>query len=141
MNEKSTEELTHEIKDATDIEDYMQRNRRQMITQDLPEYLHELLNARNLKRADIVRDAHIDRPYLYQIFSGKKKPSRDKLIAIAFGMRLSAEETQKMLRISGGRELYARIERDALILFALHQNRSLFEANKLLCEHNCQPII
>ncbi len=55
-----------------------------------------------------------------RIFAGEKIPSRDKLIALAFGLRLSEEETIKLLKISGNRELYARDERDALILFALY---------------------
>ena len=131
MNSKTTEELVHEIKNATDIEDF---------TQTLTEYLCDLLKAKKLKRTDVVRESLIYRPYLYQIFSGKKKPSRDKLIAIAFGMRLSVEETQRMLKIADHRELYARIERDALILFALYQNYSLLEVNHLLYEHSCAPV-
>ena len=37
-----------------------------------------------------------------------------KLIAIAFGRYLSGDETQKMLKISGNRELYERGARDAI---------------------------
>lgn len=58
-----------------------------------------------------MRGSQLDRAYVYQIFSGEKTPSRDKLIAIAFGMNLSDEETQKMLKLSGNRELYARDQR------------------------------
>ena len=61
-----------------------------------------------------------------------KTPSRDKLIAIAFGMHLSGDETQKMLKISGNRELYARDARDAIILFCLQRKMVIYEANDLL---------
>lgn len=83
-----------------------------------------------------MRGSLLDRAYVYQIFSGEKTPSRDKLIALAFGLCLSDQEAQKMLKHSGNRELYARDERDALILFALQHKKNIFETNELLISHN-----
>lgn len=76
----------------------------------------------------------LDRAYVYQIFSGDKTPSRDKLIAVAFGLKLSDDETQQMLKLSGNRALYAKDQRDAVILFALHHKKTILEANDLLFE-------
>lgn len=135
MKNKSTDELNHEIKDATNIEDYLVRNKENMLTSNLPEYLNRLLTQKGLKRADVMRNSQLGRAYVYQIFSGKKTPSRDKLIAIAFGMGLSDDETQKMLKLTCNRELYARDERDALILFALQKKKTVFEVNESLVDH------
>lgn len=41
-----------------------------------------------------------------------------------------------MLKLSGNRELYARDERDALILFALQHQKTILETNDLLFDHN-----
>lgn len=135
MNSKSTDELSNEIKAATDIEDYLIRNKGNMLTLSLPEYLNMLLLQKGMKKADVVRSSTLGRTYIYKIFSGEKVPSRDKLLAIAFGLGLSDEETQKMLKLSGNRELYARDERDALILFALQRKKSIWEINELLDKH------
>ena len=62
-------------------------------------------------------------------------PSRDKLITLAFGLGLSVDETQTMLKISGYKELYARSRRDSVMLFALNQNNTLLEVNEMLYEH------
>ena len=132
---KTTEELNHEIKAATDIQDYLISNKQNILTCSLPEHLNMLLTQKGLSKADVIRDCLLDRVYVYQIFAGRKAPSRDKLIALAFGLHLSVEETQKMLKISGNGELYARIERDALIRFALHRKMTIFEVNELLLEH------
>lgn len=137
---KTTDELNHEIKAATDIEDYLTKNTQNMLTCSLPEHLHMLLAKKGIDRTDVVRDSLLDRVYVYQIFSGRKKPSRDKLIALAFGLHLSDDETQKMLKLSGNKELYSRVERDALILFSLHQKKSIFETNELLSDHNFTPL-
>ena len=129
-------ELTHEITNSTDVEDYLKKNKKHLLTQCLSEYLNMLLSEKELSRADVVRNSLLDRVYVYQIFSGKKTPSRDKLIALAFGLCLSDVETQKLLKLSGNRELYARDERDVLILFALQRKKTIFEVNELLFSHN-----
>lgn len=136
MNLKTTEELNHEIKSATNIEDFLIKNKKHLLIHSLPQYLNTLLIQKGISRADVVRGSLLDRTYVYQIFSGEKTPSRDKLIAIAFGMRLSDEETQKMLKISSNRELYAKDERDTIILFALQRKKNIFGVNELLTGHN-----
>lgn len=137
---KTTDELNHEIKAATDIEDYLEKNRGNMLTHSLPQYLEMLLSQKGISRADVVRGSLLSRAYVYQIFSGEKTPSRDKLIAIAFGLSLSDDETQKMLKLSGNRELYARDERDALILFSLQQKKTIMETNELLFNHSLKVL-
>ncbi|MDE7275854.1 MAG: helix-turn-helix domain-containing protein [Lachnospiraceae bacterium] len=132
---KSTEELTHEIKSATDIEDYLIQNKEELQLPHLSDALHLLLSQKEISRADVVRDSLLDRAYVYQIFSGERTPSRDKLIAIAFGLHLSDTQTQTILKLSCNRELYAREERDALILFALQREMTIMEANDLLFAH------
>ncbi|MCI8624196.1 MAG: helix-turn-helix domain-containing protein [Provencibacterium sp.] len=133
---KTTAELRHEIQTAADIEDYLVRNREQMLHGTLSQYLNRLLSQKGRSRAEVVRGSLLDRAYVYQIFSGEKLPSRNKLIAVAFGLGLSDKETQKMLKLSGNRELYARDERDALILFALQRKKTIFETNDLLMNHS-----
>ncbi|GFI17352.1 MAG: XRE family transcriptional regulator [Lachnospiraceae bacterium] len=132
---KTTEQLNHEIKEAGNIQDFLVSNQNNILTTSLSEHLRTLLFERNLQKKDIIHNSLLDRVYVYQIFAGRKFPSRNKLIALAFGMRLSVEETQKLLKISGNRELYARDERDAIILFALHHNMTISDANELLYEH------
>lgn len=122
MLSKSTDELNHEIRNATDMEDYLKRNKGNMITSSLSEHLNLLLSQKGLKSRCCTRlivGSGIRIPNIFW----RKTPSRDKLIAIAFGLKLSDDETQKMLKISGNRELYARDKRDALILFALQHKR------------------
>lgn len=135
MKKKTTDELNHEIKAATDVEDYIEENKGSFITTELSAHLNALLSQKRLKIADVIRGSLLGRSYVYQIFAGGKKPSRDKLIALAFGLRLSDEETQKMLRLSGNRELYVRDERDALLLFSIQRKKNIIETNEVLIDH------
>lgn len=136
----TTDELNNEIKAATDIEDYLTHRKEQMLSGSVTWHLNKLLAEKGISRADVVRGSQIDRTYVYQIFSGEKKPSRDKLIALAFGLRLTDEETQRLLKLSGNRELYARDERDVLILFSLQKGKSVVETDEILYAHGLSTL-
>lgn len=128
----STEELSHQIEEATNIEDFLNANREYMLSGSLSQHLTALLAEKKISKADVVRGSLLDRAYVYQIFSGERRPSRDKLLALSFGLRLTADETQKMMKLSGNRELYVRDQRDAIILFALQHHKTIMETNELL---------
>lgn len=128
----STEELNHQIEEATNIEDFLNANREYMLSGSLSLHLTALLAEKKISKADVVRGSLLDRAYVYQIFSGERRPSRDKLLALSFGLRLTADETQKLMKLSGNRELYARDQRDAIILFALQHHKTIMETNELL---------
>ena len=141
MNEKvSSAGLGFQLKDVLSIGTYFAKNKEHMLNQTLSEHLHMLLQEKGLKRADVGEGSHLDKAYVYQIFSGDRKPSRDKLIAIAFGLRLNEEETQRMLKLSGNLELYVRDERDALILFSIQRGKNIFDTNFLLDEYGFLPL-
>ena len=127
-----TDASVKDLLKATSIEGFLAGNQDNMLTMNLSEYLMALLRQKKLKRADVIRDSHLEHAYVYQIFDGKKKPSRDKLIAIAFGLHLNVEETQRMLRLGGCSELYARVGRDAVILFAVSRGMNIGETDGLL---------
>ena len=107
----------------------------------LSEYLMLLLKQKKLKRADVVRDSGLEKAYVYQIFSGEKKPARDKLIAIAFGLHLNSKETQRMLKLGGCSELYVKQTRDAIIMLAIHQRKDIWETDELLADNGCSTFL
>jgi len=132
--------LNDELKNTKNIDDYLNKNRKNMIPRNLSMHLEMLLLQKGISKAEVVRDSNLDRKYTYQIFSGEKTPSRDKLIAIAFGLHLSDDETQTMLKLSGNRELYVRDDRDAIILFALQREMNIFKTNELLFDHGFEAL-
>ncbi len=129
------------LKQAADFEDFLAKNKENMIEESLSEYLMLLLKEKGLKRSDVVRNSHLDKSYVFQIFSGEKKPSRDKLIAIAFGLQLTAEETQRMLKLGGCSELYPRKKRDALILFGIQHGKDIYEVDDMLDQRGLSTLL
>ena len=74
--------------------------------------------------------------YGYQIFSGKRIPSRDKLISISFGLELSLEETQTLLKYAGFAPLYPKQKRDSLLIWGKNHQFSIYQINELLYTEN-----
>lgn len=128
----SSAAAANNLANAENIEDFLAENQKYMLGMALSKYLMLLLQQKKLKRAAVVRDSGLEKAYVYQIFDGKKRPSRDKLIAIAFGLHLNEEETQRMLKLGGWSELYPRVERDAVILFAIQRGKDIAATNDSL---------
>ncbi len=137
---KTTDELIHEIKTSTDILDYLEKNSGEMQVDSLPEYLKDWLRRKGLSKADVVRRSNLNRAYVYQIFLGRKYPSRDKVIALAFGLGLDSDEAQTLLKQAGYRELYPRDPRDALLLYSLSRGETILQANEALYDHNIEVL-
>jgi transcriptional regulator with XRE-family HTH domain len=140
MQQKTTDELNNQIQNATHIEDFLSSNKDELLNVNLSQHLNMLLHQKGLTKSDVVRLSNLNRVYVHQIFTGERNPSRNKLIALSFGLKLTVKETTTLLKISGNRELYPRDKRDAYIIFALHQQMSLINTNILLFDKGFQII-
>lgn len=139
--QKTTEELLKLLKKSSDISTFIDTNSEDLVENiSLCNYLNQLLIQKELKKSDVIRQSGLDRKYCYEIFAGTKIPSRDKVLALCFALRLSESETTHLLKATGYALLYARIERDSIILFALQHRLSLTDTNELLYEMN-QPCL
>lgn len=133
MLNKSTTQLLKELESFDTFEEYENANRDSMINKNLSEYLTDLLNERNLTKAEVIRKAELSDGYAYQIFSGlKTAPKRDKLICLSIGMGLSVNETNSVLKIAGLSPLYPKIKRDSIIIINMNNNKSVVEINESL---------
>ena len=86
-------------------------------------------------------DVKIDFEYVYKIFNGERNAKRDTLVAISFGMHLTFEETQLLLRIAKFAILDSRDRRDGIIIYALMHGLSIFECDDLLNNDNLITLV
>lgn len=126
-----TDELLNELKNAKDIESFFKANEDKFLNQTTSGYLNELISIKNISVATVAIDSGVGE-YTYKVFSGDRKPSRDILIAIAIGMKLSLEEAQLLLRISKFAILDSRDKRDSIIIYALANGLSVAQTDDLL---------
>ena len=129
---KTTDELLKALKNYKSPSDYLDDYYEDINNLTFGEYLNECMKSCNMTRSEVIDNANIQKNYGYQIFNGTKKPSRDKVLAICFSLRLSLDETNRLLKLSDHSILYPRIKRDSIIIFAIEKNQSLMDTNLLL---------
>lgn len=135
---KSTQELLKILNETPQISDYIEKEEDNMVQAELFQYLNALLNEKQISASQMIKLSGLDRTYAYQILSGTKKPSRDKVLAICFALKLTFEETQNLLKATGYPILYARIKKDSILIFALQHNSALADANEMLYDFSFQ---
>lgn len=130
---KNTEELLNQIETSRDLFDLLTSNSDEIIDCTASDYIMQLLAQKHLRVSDVaIKSGHGD--YVYKVFQGTRKASRDILLAIAFGMQLSVEETQNLLRLAQTARLDPRQRRDVVVLYALHKMLSVNDVNSVLYE-------
>lgn len=136
MNEKSTQQLLELMKNKTNYGEYLSETQEDLGrgSMKLDKALQTLLSKKKLLKSEVIARSGIENHYAYQIFNGTKTPTRDKVLMLCIGFALSVEETQKLLLVTGYAQLYAKDERDNVILFSLTHKKSILDVNALLYE-------
>ena len=141
VNMKTTGELTDGLKNTRDLNDFMERNEGEFKDDTVSVYLNGLLTEKNLEKSEVIDKSFLDKVYAYQIFSGTKKPSRDKLLLLALGFGLDFDEVQKMLKTCSYPQLYAKNSRDSIIIYGFMHKLSALKLNFKLDECGERPLI
>ena len=126
---KKTDELLKTISSSHDIDGFLNNHHQEFLEVNIAEYLNKVIKEKNLVKSEVVKNSGLDRVYAYQILNGTRTPSRDKLLLFCFGMKLTFEETQKLLKYNGFAPLYAHSRRDSIIIFAINEKISVIELN------------
>lgn len=136
MKKKTTDDLRQELMDQPSIETYLSENQSCFTEMGILDLLESLRERCGLPKAEIARRSGMSEVYLHQVFSGRRNPSRDRLLALCVGMGASLEEANQLLRQAAYAQLYPRLRRDAIISHGLAHRRSLVEINEALFAEN-----
>lgn len=131
---KTTAELLKTLEKDNNINHYFTSNSENFFNFSLSAYLNQLLLEKDINKTKAIEKSNLNNIYAYEIFSGKKKPSRNKLLQLVFGMELDLISTQRLLRTAGVSELYPRNKRDSIIIFAINNRLNLLECEEILEE-------
>lgn len=140
MQKKNTDDLKQEITKTTDLGRFLNENRDNFISIDVSTALTRLFERQNLPKAQVARDAYISEVYLHQLFSGKRKPSRNRLICVYVTLGASLEEIQELLHHCCFAQLYAHNQRDAIIMYGIVHTLSLQEINNALFKEELESL-
>lgn len=126
---ETTGNLFHRLRSSTSGMAFLRESR---ISPAFSQVLRKLLDQAGLSAPEWMAAANLSKSYGYQILRGERTPGRDVLLRTALVLRLSLQETQRLLAVGGCGALYPRVRRDAAVVFALNQQMTLLETEELL---------
>ena len=128
----STDELLRLRCKERRLENILQRTESAYLHITFADYLSDWCRDHQEVPEQIIRRANLEKSYGHQLFSGKRKPSRDTVIQLAFALHANVAEAQEMLKITRKSLLYPRIKRDTVIIYCLHNHVSLVDTEIIL---------
>ena len=140
MPKKSTENLENELKSSDTLDAFLKQNHEELSNAPLSEHIQNLIVSKGLTRSDVVKASNLNEIYAYQIISGARRPSRDKLLCLCIAMKATLDETQNLLIHGEFAPLYVRSQRDSIIIFALTHAQTILELNNNLYDHG-EPLL
>ena len=136
MWEKSTDDLNQELMAQPNLDQYLTENEGYWRHTDISVFLTRLYEESGLSKAELARRAGISEVYLHQVFSGRRRPSRDRLLCLCIGLESELEEAQLLLKRMGYAPIYPKLKRDAIISHGLLHHTPLAEINDKLFSEN-----
>lgn len=136
MKEKGTGDLSEELMTQANLDAYLSDNELFFTGGEIAPLLTGLLRRKGISKAELARKANMSEVYLHQVFSGRRKPSRDRLLCLCMGLGASLEETQELLKKTGYAQLYPRLKRDAILSHGIIHGTPLNEVNDKLFAEN-----
>lgn len=136
MKKKNTDDLRQELMDSTDLTQFLTKNQEHFVDTNVSELLNQLFDRRNISKAALAKQSGMSEIYLHQIFSGRRNPSRNRLLCLCYGLQATVEETQELLRLCKMAQLYPKLKRDAIIYYGLQHKLDLYEVNDRLFDED-----
>ena len=136
MWEKPTGDLGKDLMSADSIDTYLRKNEGYFYEQSITATLAELYERKSISKAALARQSGMSEVYLHQVFSGRRNPSRDRLLCLCIGLEATLEETQCLLKQSAYAQLYPKSKRDAIITYGILHHMELHAINDKLFAEN-----
>ena len=131
----STDELLHLLFMESSLEHLMTRNASSQSLPEFPEYIAMLCKNRGEPPERVINRANIEKSYGHQLFSGRRSPSRDTVLQLAFGFELDYEASQTLLKIARKSLLHPKVKRDMVLVFCLHHHYTVVECQMALQQY------
>lgn len=132
MKKKNTDDLHQELMNTPDLDRFLSDNSQSFYSCSVAESIEKLFLKKEITKSTLAKQSGISEVYLHQVLAGRRKPSRNRILCLCFGLSATLEESQELLKQCGYAQLFPRDRRDAIIIYGLIHNMDLFTINDKL---------
>ncbi len=123
----STEELLKLLFMESSLDQLLARGSTSFGFPGFADYITALCRQKEEAAERVIRRADIEKSFGHQLFSGRRSPSRDTVLQLAFGFEMDYEAAQELLKIARKSLLHPRVKRDMVIVFCLQHHLSIVD--------------
>lgn len=133
---KTTTELLRELKrQSCSLPDYLLNHKETFVVEDIKAFWEQLIKEKKYSKSNIINKADFSYCYFYDVINGRKMPTKDKVVRLALAMKMSIDECQQALKISGRSALYPKVRRDSVLIYAIDKHLTISQCNNLLAQY------
>ena len=136
MDHKTTGDLANELLSQASLDAYIKDNQPFFTNRTVVEALAALCGKHPISKNALARKAGMSEVYLHQVLSGRRNPSRDRLLCLCLVLEATLEETQELLQCASYAQLYPKNRRDAIISHGIIHRTDLNAINDILFAEN-----
>lgn len=131
--QKSTVEIANEIDQATSWDELQKiLTENEVGKRTFGDFLSTLCEKYHVKMSHLQMATPISKSLFYAVLNDTKKASKETVLLLGINLEVSIEELNELLKLAGHKELYPKNIDDAIILFGLKNNRSIYEIDEEL---------
>jgi len=129
-----TSGLLNRLNQASDPKQFFASNEEHMNMPAFSAFIAELARSKSVSHQKVISLGNIENSFGHQVFKGTRNPSRDTVIAIAFGFEADLTLAQELLKHARCAQLYPRVPRDAALIYCFQHKIGIVDAQCLLSE-------
>lgn len=133
---KTTTELLRELKrQSCSLPDYLSNHKETFVIEDIKSFWEEIIAKKNYSKSNIINKSDFSYCYFYDVINGRKMPTKDKVVRLALAMKMSVDECQQALKLSGRSALYPKVRRDSVLIYSIEKHLTIAQCDDLLAQH------
>lgn len=122
------------------VEESLEASLKEIYKESFEKYLQQLINRKGLKNSEVYAAANISKQYFSKLLKGQVKPSKEKMLALAVGLRLNRDETVDFLRIAGY-AISPVSQTDRIVeYFIEHEDYNVMKIDIVLFDYGLAPL-
>ena len=111
-----------------------------MYTDSFEKHLQQLINKKGLKNSEVYAAANVSKQYFSKLIKGQVKPSKEKVMALAIGLKLNMDEAVDFLRLAGY-ALSPVSQTDVIVeYFIRHGDYNVMKIDIVLFDYGLDPL-
>ena len=109
-------------------------------TESFAKHLQRLINKKGLKNSQVYAAANVSKQYFSKLLKGQVKPSKEKVLSLAVGLRLNMDEAIDFLQMAG--YAFSPISQtDAVVQYFIeHEDYNVIKINFVLFDYGLDGI-